>query len=186
MHISRILKTNDDQQIIYGEVYAPGVVDSQGEMMLAEEVRKMCHAFMAGGNLGKKIDRNHDNVTIDAYPIESFIAEGHPDYNEGAWVLGVKIEDGEIWKSIKSGEYNGFSFEAYAKKTNAVVVVETLPTSVGLCEKSDDHTHFFIATINTDGKVVKGHTSVTNGHSHKIKRGTATELTNGHRHRTFV
>lgn len=186
MSYTRIVKYDDDQQIVYGEVYAPNVVDSHGEMMTPEEVEKMCHRFLKECVLAETIDKNHTNKVEDAHPVESFIARGHPDYNEGAWVLGVKINDKELWAEVKKGEINGFSFEAYCRKTNAVIVVETIPTSIGETEENDGHTHFFVAKIDADGRVVRGRTSTSNGHSHEIKRGTATELTDGHRHRIFV
>lgn len=185
--ISLIKKIDAKQQIAYGEVYAPNQLDSHGEMMSPEEVEKMCHAFMLNGNVKDTVDKNHDNKPVEAQPVESYIAPPDSvDFTPGSWVMGVKIFDGELWEQIEKGELNGYSFEAYVRKVNTVVVVETTPTSVGKTEESEDHTHFFVARIDADGRVVKGRTSTTNGHSHEIKRGTATEMTNGHRHRIFV
>ena len=186
MSLCLIKKTNAAKQIVYGEVYAPGVLDSHGEMMTEEEVEKMCHRFLTECVLDQSIDKEHANEVVGAEPVESFIARSCLDYAEGAWVLGVKIHDTALWEEVVKGEINGFSFEAYCSKQNAVVVVDTVPTSVGETELADEHTHFFVAKVDADGKVIKGRTSTTNGHSHEIKRGTATELTNGHRHRIFV
>lgn len=155
-------------------------------MMTAEEVEKMCHRFLTECVLNKSIDREHNNDPVAAEPVESFIAKACMDYTEGAWVMGVKIHDADLWDDVVKGEVNGFSFEAYCRKQNAVVVVDTMPTTVDETEEADGHTHFFVARVDEDGRVIKGRTSTTNGHAHEIKRGTATELTNGHRHRIFI
>ena len=42
----RIRKTDDELQIVYGEVYAPNVPDVHGEFMTPVEVRKMAHRFL--------------------------------------------------------------------------------------------------------------------------------------------
>ena len=183
----RILKTDDEKRIVFGEVYAPNVLDSQGEMMNADDVELMAHRFMGVQSLKTSIDTAHNNVSNGSYPVESFIApDGHPDgYTPGAWVLGVKIDDDDVWAAVKRGELNAFSFEAYCKKENQVADVDILVHNVGETEACEDHTHLFFVELDDSGKVVKGITSGVNGHSHSIKRGTATEDAAGHKHRYF-
>jgi len=177
-----------EKQIVSGEVYAPNEMDSHGEAMLAEDIELMAHAFIGKSDGVKKtIDVQHDNEVISAYPVESFIArKGDPDYSEGAWVLSVKIEDQEIWESVKSGELNGFSVEALVIKKNAIVTIETVIDNVGTTEESDGHTHLFFVELDENGRVVGGRTSETDGHSHEINKGTATEVSDGHSHRYFI
>jgi hypothetical protein len=183
----RILKTDDEKRMVFGEVYAPNVLDSQGEMMTADDVELMAHRFMTHQSLKTSIDTAHDGVSNSSYPVESFIApENHPDdYTPGAWVLGVKIADDEIWAAVKRGDLNAFSFEAYCKKQNQVADIDILTHNVGETEACEDHTHLFFVELDDNGKVVKGTTSTTNEHSHEIKRGTATEDAAGHKHRYF-
>lgn len=174
----RIRKIDEHQQIVEGEVYSPGSIDTHGDTMTAEEIAKMAHRFLQNVSLSKSIDAMHDNVPKDAYPVESFIARaGDPDYTAGAWVLAVKVVDPILWQAVKSGEINGYSFEAYVTKTNTVVMVETVPLSLGVTEPDpeDGHVHYFAVKIDDEGKVVDGNTSTTNGHSHQVLRGTATQ-----------
>lgn len=185
-HAVRIVKTNADKQIIYGEVYAPDVIDTYGDIMRASDIEAMAHKFMEL-ELKSTIDVMHDNEPRDAYPIESFIArEGDPDYTPGAWVLGVKINDPDIWADIKRGKLNGFSFEAYARRMPTVVEYDHQMTNFGTTEQAMGHTHLFFAEIDADNKIIAGRTSSDMGHSHEIKSGTATEPAHGHVHRFFV
>lgn len=182
----KIRKLDEEKHIVTGVVYAPNVLDTHGEMMLKEDVELLAHRYLQHHMLSESIDTNHENNPVNAYPVESFIARaGDPDYPEGAWVLAVKVEDTALWKALKIGEYNGYSFEAYVTATAAVAELEVAPEIVGETEVAEDHTHFFVAQLDDDGKVRKGRTSTTNGHSHEIKRASATEVANGHSHRFF-
>jgi len=178
--------TDDEKQIVYGEVYAPNIIDTHGELMTGPEVEKMAHKFLQL-NMSEVIDKNHDNVPTTCYPVESFIARaGDPDYTEGAWVLGTKIVDDGLWADIKKGVFNGYSFEALVKKVPAVVLLEVTRDNFGLTEEADGHRHIFFAELDDDGRVIAGRTTTENGHSHKITKGTATEVADSHRHRIFV
>lgn len=185
--LTKIIKSDEDRQIIYGEVYAPNRLDTHGEMMLAEDIETMAHRFMRL-DLTKAIDTNHNNVPVAAYPIESFIArEGDPDYTPGAWVMGVKIEDPELWADIKAGRYNGFSFEAYVVPVEAEVEVEVVRDHVGKTEANADHDHYYFVQLDEDGRVIQGRTSkAADGHYHEIVRNSVTKVASRHLHRFFV
>ena len=45
------------EQIVWGEVYAPGFVDSQGDFMTPEEVKKACYNFM---RKGRPVEHRHE------------------------------------------------------------------------------------------------------------------------------
>ena len=103
-----IKKADDELQIVYAEVYAPNIPDSQGEFMQPTTIRKMAHSFLAKGFVNQ-IDTNHDNVTNGSYVVESFIArKNDPDFIEDSWVVGVHVPDSDLWAKIKKGELNGF------------------------------------------------------------------------------
>lgn len=187
--VSTIKSIDEDKRIVYGLVYEPNTIDSHGDIMTVEEIEKMAHRFMQIDKLDKTIDVNHDGVPISATPIESYIAKaGDPHYQEGAWVLGVKIYDEQIWRDIKTGRLNGFSFEAMVKKFPRVVEYDFVANNFGATESALNHTHMFFAELDADGKVVRGRTSSDYGHSHEIIMGTATEFggTTPHKHRFFV
>lgn len=182
-----IKKIDNDKQIVYGEVYAPYVLDTHGEFMLPEDIKRMAHEFMSLKYLPRTIDTNHDQKSNGSYPIESFIArKGDPDYTEGAWVLGVQIADKQIWKSVKSGKLNGFSMQTLIRKKPVVIDLEYTPSNLGVTEETDGHNHIFYAELDESGRVIRGVTSTDNNHSHTIVKGTATEVSNGHSHRFFI
>lgn len=183
-HFVRIKKINQEKQIVYGEVYAPNVLDTYGDFMTAEDIEVMAHRFMKLANLEDTIDTNHDENPNGSYPVESFIArDDDPDYTPGAWVLGVKIEDESIWGEIKKGNLNGYSFQALVRKLAVVVNIDMSPDVVGETEEADGHVHLFWVEFDDEGRVRRGRTSEDDGHSHEIKYGTATEKASGHAHR---
>ena len=111
-HLVTIKKSDADKQIVYGEVYVPYSIDTQGEMMLPDDIEKMAHRYLQLPNLSKTIDVNHDNRPVNCHVVESFVArKGDPEFTEGSWVVGMKIDDSSIWSLIKDGKINGFSFE---------------------------------------------------------------------------
>ena len=110
-----IKRTDDELQIVYGEVYAPNIPDVHGEFMTPVEVRKMAHRFMQKRILNA-VDTNHDNELNGSYIVESFVVDEEGDdsiYLSGAWVIGMHVPDPEVWEAVKSGEINGFSMEAF-------------------------------------------------------------------------
>jgi hypothetical protein len=188
MNVS-IKKADAKEQIVYGMVYAPDLLDMQGDMMTAEDIRKMAHEYMRDVNLRKSIDTQHDEVAADAYPVESFIAsEGDPMWIPGAWVLGVKIEDPDLWLKVEKGEINGFSFSGKATASTVLVEYEYFPTVFGVTAPAEDgHTHTFVVKLDEDGKPIFGITSAApDGHVHDIVRGTATNESSGHKHRIDI
>ncbi len=182
----RIRKFDDELQIVYGEVYAPDVPDSQGDFMTVTEVRKMAHSFLKSMKVNK-VDTNHDNKENGSAVVESFVARKEdPEFIEDSWVVGVHIPDGAIWKKIKSGELNGFSMEALVKSKPQIIEFEVPEDGlVGKTSKSedDDHDHDFIVMLDDDGNFIGGRTSFDVGHFHEIKKATIVEESMGHAHR---
>ena len=182
-----IRKTDTKLQIVFGEVYAPNVPDSQGDFMLAHDIRKMAHNFVRSLKM-RKVDVNHDNEPLEASVVESFIAtEEDKIYLTGAWVVGIKIDDDEIFKKVEEGEINGFSMEARVVPIEQEVILEIPPvikgeTLVNLDEETG-HTHKFDIRFNQDGEFMGGETDEVDGHKHLILRGTSTEKADGHSHR---
>ena len=183
-----IKKTDALLQVVFGEVYAPNVPDSQGDFMLADDIRKMAHNFVRSLK-ARKVDVNHDNEPLEASIVESFIAtEEDRTYLAGAWVVGIKIDDDEVFKKVEEGEINGFSMEARVVPIEQEVVIE-IPSVIkgdtleNLDQGDDNHLHDFEVRFDDDGKFLGGETSIVNDHKHKILRGTSTEDTNGHSHR---
>lgn len=61
----------EEQQLVYGIVYEPDVLDSQGDYMTAESIQKAAHAFMTS----LKVDTQHNFVEGAGTVVESYIAQ---------------------------------------------------------------------------------------------------------------
>ena len=183
----QIKKQDEEQQLVFGEVFAPGFPDSQGDFMTVETIQEMAYGFMRKGFV-QKIDIQHSQQESGCYVVESFIArEGDPTFIPGSWVLGVKVPDPEIWSLVKSGELNGFSLDGFGVRVDSVIEVDMPDVIKGLTLETDGHSHVFYVKYDQDGNFLGGHTDVVDGHMHRILRGTATEDSNGHSHRfSFV
>lgn len=174
----------DEKRLVYAEVYAPMRPDSDKEFMRAPEIEKMAHGFLRSMKLDS-VDSQHDNIMVEGCcVVESFIArKGDPDFIEGAWVVGMHIDNDEMWAKIKKGEINGFSIEAMVIKDAQTVEMDVPPVLSGLTQKSEGHTHDFLVAYDQEGTFLGGKTSLVDGHFHIIKRGTVTEEQDGHSHR---
>ena len=178
-HFLKIKKVDEELQIIYAEVYAPDLPDSQGDFMKTEEIRKIAHGFLVAGR-GRQIDRQHDNRRVGADLVESFIArDGDPDFIFGAWVVGIQLGDVE-WQAVKDGEINGLSFEGFVHARGAVLEIELPDQIEGITKVANEakpHDHKFVVTFSKEGDVL-GEALAGKGdanHTHKIVRPTLTE-----------
>lgn len=190
MSVAIFKREQDEQQMVWAEVYAPNIPDTDGDFMTAEDIQSMAYKFMKDLNL-RKIDVQHQNDLVDgACVVESFIArKGDPDFIEGAWVVGIHIDNKDVWGQVKKGEINGFSMEALVSRTPTRLEIEVPPVIQGRTAKADDgHEHEFFVSYDPQGNLLGGRTSSwEDGHYHEIKRGTVTEVVNGHSHRfSFV
>ena len=118
------------QQLIYGIVLEPDVIDSQGDFVPGPHVEKAAHNYM------KKVARGRASVSklqhrLPAFrrdkpsvvPVESFIAPvdfTYPGSKEpvkrGSWVMVVHVEDPQIWQDVLDGHYGGFSIGGTGKR----------------------------------------------------------------------
>ncbi len=190
--VRQIKKMDDELQVVWGEVYAPGFPDSQGDFMTAETIREMAYGFMKKSALDS-IDTNHSREKNGCYIVESFIArEDDAVFIPGSWVIGVKVPDQDVWAMVKSGDLNGFSIDGVGVRVESVLEIEmpdVLAGETDECEQNGvKHKHLFYVKFDEEGNFLGGETSAApDGHMHKIVRGTVTEETNGHQHRfSFV
>ena len=105
-------KKNDAEQgVVYGIVYAPDEVDTQGEFASADEIKRAAYNFMKRSDLRYCIDVNHNFNIADAYICESWIVKSKDEFfgEEGAWAVGIKIEDEELRDMVKNGTITGLS-----------------------------------------------------------------------------
>jgi len=113
-----IVAKGSDQQIVYGVVSEPNVIDLQGDRLSKSEIRAACHKFM---QTSQRIGKEHSGVA-KASIIESYIAPTDFKCNgqvvkSGSWVMAVKIHDPALWQAIKKGEITGFSIAGTGTRT---------------------------------------------------------------------
>ena len=116
----RLLKRDEEQQIVYGVVYEPDVVDAHGDFMDTGEIEKAAHVFLKEF---RNVDKQHDFTSKVGEVIESYIAPadfelGGQTVTKGTWMMAVKVVD-DVWQSIQKGEYTGFSLAGYGNVEKA-------------------------------------------------------------------
>jgi DNA adenine methylase len=104
----------DEQQIVYGVVLEPEVVDAQGDIISAEEIEQAATWWMENS---QTVGARH-RQTADARVVQSFIAPVDFDMSggivrKGSWVMAVKVYDPSLWAAVKAGEITGFSIGGY-------------------------------------------------------------------------
>ncbi|MBK1690988.1 XkdF-like putative serine protease domain-containing protein [Ectothiorhodospira mobilis] len=110
------LKAEPAMQRLFGVIYAPDVEDAQGDWADAETIRRAADAFMRAGRT-IAVDREHDFDPVGAYVAESWIVRAGDAYFpelEGAWAVGIQVEDGELWSAIERGDISGLSLAGTA------------------------------------------------------------------------
>jgi hypothetical protein len=162
---------------VLAEVLLPDIPNSYGDIYSRDAIREFAYQYAIQGY---GIDVDHDNTDIQgraAVVVESFIVRaGDPDFVEGAWVVGMKILDADLWQQVLDGKINGYSFEAdcslfpiiFQNLTNRQVVGNTEPDPV------DGHVHSFLVLLDVFNRPISGGTGTSNGHSHRIVSHTVT------------
>ena len=106
--------TSPMKQIVYCVVLAPGEVDTQDEWMKAEEIEKAAHQYLVKSRV---VGVQHSKVA-DSEVVESYIAPQDMDFDgqygpqvvtKGSWVIGIKVNDPELWQKVLDGEITGVS-----------------------------------------------------------------------------
>lgn len=181
---------SNDERLVTGQVYAPDTLDAHGHFMTAKELKRVAHQFMQDG-LITSIDVQHNNETVTATIVESFIArKGDPDFEEGAWVATVKIDDPDIWNAVKAGYINGYSFEILTYKEDQYVEIEYVSWYYGFTDPDpyDKHDHPFMVRLDADGEIVWGKTGLGSDGSpaHDITKSNITDPVGGKTHRIHL
>lgn len=172
------------ERIVFAEVLIPDVPNTYGDFHTKASVREFAYGFMMNG-FGIDLDHNNDDVSDSVFVIESFVARANdPEFQEGAWVIGIHVADDAIWEKVLSGELNGFSYEAdvFRKTAELEVPVRRFAEGVTQPDPIDGHQHEFAVMLSDDERPLIGGTSVVNGHSHTISKHTTTDSAFEHTH----
>lgn len=87
-----------------------------------DAVRRLMTKFMK--NFAQRnFTKDHMDFAEGLTVVESWIVEdvetdkakvlGLTDFSEGSWIIGVKVDDDETWRSVREGRWSGFSVEAF-------------------------------------------------------------------------
>jgi hypothetical protein len=113
----KFTKQDDVKGIVYGIVYEPEKVDSQGDIANADEIEKAAYDFMKSRNT-LNVDKEHDFSKVGAFVAESWIVKANdPIFPDavGAWAVAIKVEDEALKADIKKGDIAGLSMAGSAK-----------------------------------------------------------------------
>lgn len=175
----------DWEQVVFAEVLVPETPNVYGDYWTEAAIREAAYAFMRDG-FG--IDIEHDNIdrTGPIYVVETFIArEGDPHFIKGSWVVGMKIEDADLWQKVLDNEINGYSYEALLSFLTATLHIEDDGVRTGFTEPDleDGHRHVFMVIVDENGRPTSGGTDEVDGHWHEITSYPVTKEAAGHTHR---
>lgn len=144
----KIAKSDQERGVIYGIVYSPDEVDSQGDTASSDEIQKAAYLFVKERNT-HNVDKNHDFVKKDAFIAESWIVrKGDPVFfneTEGAWAVAVQLESEELKEAVKKGEIAGLSMAGTAHKEEVAKESESLAEAIAKALKK-----VFISEDKTD------------------------------------
>lgn len=95
-----------------------------------EVIKQLYEKFMKEGKTDL-VNLEHTEDTNGVYLIQSFIKntnaglspKGFDDVDDGSWFCAYKVENDDVWQSVKNGKFNGFSVEAFLelKATNETI-----------------------------------------------------------------
>ena len=114
------VEKNEADQTALGVIYRSGVVDSQGDYALADDLEKAVEYLASNPSWPKVVDVRHNRQPTDSKLIESYVARSDgPFYKTGDWIGKVKLSDRE-WPLVASGELRAFSLYGRAgrERTN--------------------------------------------------------------------
>jgi len=174
----KIKKSDDEQGIIYGIVYAPNEVDTDGDYTDVDEILKASYAFMKS-RFTNNVDKDHSFEVEKAFVAESWIVKENdsifPDEPVGSWAVGIKLEDEELKKGVKDGDIAGISMAGTATKTE-----EENPTVEKADEKNysmNDFISMFKKLFGRTSFEISGSVYNDQANVHKSNEGEDKEMT---------
>jgi len=119
--------TDDSKMELLGAAMIPNMRiyrrdDESGEeyevYFTKETIRTISQVFFKKG-FQMNLNLDHTETTAKSFVFQSFIVDQSKGINspkglnlpDGSWVIGVKVQDKNVWNSIKGGNQKGFSIE---------------------------------------------------------------------------
>jgi len=119
--------TNDTKQELIGAAMIPNQLIYRIDPITGEEfevffsadtIRQIAQQYMKLG-FQNNMNLNHTAVPAKSYVYQSYITDKSKGINapkginvpDGTWIVGVKVDDANVWGEIKAGKVKGFSIE---------------------------------------------------------------------------
>ncbi|MCG8419638.1 MAG: XkdF-like putative serine protease domain-containing protein, partial [Proteobacteria bacterium] len=109
----------EDERYVLGIVLEPEVVDAQGDIYSAAEIRQAAHRFMeefGGLGLMHTFRVNSEVKVLENYLAPTDLSIGDVAVRKGTWLLAVRVLSEELWEQVKNGELTGFSIGGSARR----------------------------------------------------------------------
>ena len=123
----RVFLESDERHMCYGAALIPDkdIYRNNGEQefyisFTKESIEKMSQDFMKNYRQNE-VTLDHDEMANDITITESWLVEDpYKDkanalginVPKGSWMIGMKVNQIDVWERVKSGELNGFSVES--------------------------------------------------------------------------
>lgn len=113
-------------------------VDDKGNSFFvkftSESIKNIVEEFFKN-SLTTQTNANHEtnNFLEGVYVLESFMIDkdrgiqepkGYDKVSDGSWFVSMKVENDEVWKSVKDGTFKGFSVEGVFDKNEELTEEE--------------------------------------------------------------
>lgn len=120
-----IKKIDEEQRLVYGVVYAPDDIDTQGDYATRDTIKQAAYEFMKAAFTGN-VDRDHDFNPDEGFIAESWLIKDEgpdplfPDEKPGTWCVGIYVVDDNTWDDVKKGKLTGLSLAGVAERKEAM------------------------------------------------------------------
>lgn len=125
----QVFLEKDEKHMLYGAVLIPDFpiyrYQSGEEYYItfpSATIEKLAHSYLQNDNI-YSFTKDHNSIADGVSVVESWIKCSANDKSVdlgldvpvGTWLIGAKIENEELWESIKKGDVKGFSVESFVQ-----------------------------------------------------------------------
>lgn len=125
----QVFLEKDEKHMLYGAVLIPDFpiyrYQSGEEYYItfpSATIEKLAHSYLQNDNI-YSFTKDHNSIADGVSVVESWIKCSKNDKSVdlglevpvGTWLIGAKIENEELWESIKKGDVKGFSVESFVQ-----------------------------------------------------------------------
>ncbi|KOR93965.1 XkdF-like putative serine protease domain-containing protein [Geobacillus stearothermophilus] len=108
---------NEEKRIVFGPVLVPNEPDSDGDVVSAEKIEEVAHKFLEQyGNIDLQHTLNNVGKVVESYILPfDWEIDDELTVPKGSWMMGVRVQDEDVWQAVKEGKLTGFSIMGVPK-----------------------------------------------------------------------